>query len=262
MRATTEDFKKVMDVAQEQITSSLKLSPLKMEEFKKGLKTYSEISESRKEEAKNRGEREGKAIQHLRSLITPEVVELIQQQRLNFLVSGTKFLKFKKEGKGKFLLVKLSPNHKAFHYGDWNDDATAIANNIHTMEASLSHKLPLAEIKDIQTGSNCPFIKDTNRRNRDRMADNLAISILRENGDTLDFIAPSQKSFDYWCDGMNALMRKEMTSEEATKDQEMLLSMEEKIRLLPLEGIEILDEQPPIPPPPPHFNFCQETPKG
>lgn len=258
MRATTEDFKKVMEVAQEQITSSLKLSPLTMEEFKKGLKTYNEISESRKEEAKNRGEREGKAIQHLRSLITPEIVELIQRQRLNFLVAGTKFHKFKKEGKGKFLLVKLSPNHKAFHYGDWNDDSGGNAMPP-SLDMALSHKLPLAEINDIQTGSNAHFVKDSNRRNRDRVADNLAISILRENGDTLDVIAPSQKAFDYWCDGMNALMRKEMRSEEATKDLEMLLGMEEKIRLLPLEGIDILDEQPPIPPPPPHFNFCQET---
>ena len=57
-----------------------------MDEFRKGLKTYNEINESRKEEAKHRGEREGKAIQHLRATLAPEIAELVERQRLNFLV--------------------------------------------------------------------------------------------------------------------------------------------------------------------------------
>ena len=81
MRATTEDFRKVMDVTKEQIVGALKTIPLSMEEYKKSLKTYNEINESRKEEAKMRGEREGKAIHHLRAMITPEILELIQRDK-------------------------------------------------------------------------------------------------------------------------------------------------------------------------------------
>ncbi len=48
MRATAEDFSKVIDVAREQITGALQGAPLTMDEYKKSLKTYNEISEWRK----------------------------------------------------------------------------------------------------------------------------------------------------------------------------------------------------------------------
>lgn len=108
-----------------------------MDEYRKALKTYNEINESRKEDAKARGEREGKAIQHLRSILVPEIMELVQRQRLNFLVKGTRFAK----GKGKFVFCKLSPNHKAFYYGDWQDE------NVAPALENLDSKLPISEIK-------------------------------------------------------------------------------------------------------------------
>jgi hypothetical protein len=42
-----------------------------MEDYRKGLKTYGEINDGRKEELKHRGEREGKAVQHLRKVVAP-----------------------------------------------------------------------------------------------------------------------------------------------------------------------------------------------
>lgn len=80
-----------------------------------------------------------------------------------------------------------------------------------------------------------------------------------ENGDSIDFIAPNQKTFDYWCDGINALLRREMTSAKAGEDLEMFLQMEVKIRLLDLEGIEIPDDPPPVPPLPSDLTFCNQA---
>jgi hypothetical protein len=43
------------------------------------------------------------------------VEDLIQQQRLNFLVEGTKFPRYKRSGdilKGQYRYVKLHTNHK------------------------------------------------------------------------------------------------------------------------------------------------------
>ena len=80
---------------------------------------------------------------------------------------------------------------------------------------------------------------------------------MKENNDSVDFIAPDQKTFDFWCDGINALLRREMKSAKATEDLEMFLAMEVKIRLLDVEGLEIPDEPPPIPPLPINFNFSQ-----
>ena len=42
-----------------------------MQEFEKGLKSYSEINGRRKEVAEKFGERDGKAIQQLRAIVSP-----------------------------------------------------------------------------------------------------------------------------------------------------------------------------------------------
>ena len=73
---------------------------------------------------------------------------------------------------------------------------------------------------------------------------------------SLNFIAPDEKVFDYWTDGINALLRNKMTSKEAENDLETLLSMELKLRLLDAEGINIPQEAPVIPPDPPNYDFA------
>ena len=64
-------------------------------------------------------------------------------------------------------------------------------------------------------------------------------------------MAPNQKTFDYWCDAINALLRREMVSKKAKEDIDMFLSMEIKIKLLDVEGIKLPKAAPAIPPPPP-----------
>lgn len=49
-----------------------------------------------------------------------------------------------------------------------------------------------------------------------------------------------------------------MTSKEAEKDLETLLSMEIKLRLLDAEGINIPQDKPIIPPDPPNYDFALE----
>lgn len=55
----------------------------------------------------------------------------------------------------------------------------------------------------------------------------------------LNFVAPNEKVFDYWTDGINALLGQEMTTKETMQDLETLLSMDIKLRLLDTEGISI-----------------------
>ncbi len=54
MRATAEDFSKVVDVAREQVAGALQGAPVAMEEYRKALKTYNEISEARKVRGKKK----------------------------------------------------------------------------------------------------------------------------------------------------------------------------------------------------------------
>jgi hypothetical protein len=51
----------------------------------------------------------------LRQHLVQEVEDLIQQQRFNFMVEGTKFPRYKRSGdllKGQYCYVKLHTNHK------------------------------------------------------------------------------------------------------------------------------------------------------
>ena len=57
----------------------------------------------------------------------------------------------------------------------------------------------------------------------------------------------------------NTLLRMEMQSAEFEKDRKMLLDMEIRIRLLDVEGIDIPEEPPEIPPLPTNFDFWQEA---
>jgi engulfment/cell motility protein 1 len=171
------------------------------------------------------------------------VLDLIQRQRLAFLVNGTRFSKGKKE-RGKFVFCRLSPNQKALHYGDCSSEDTPAID-------TLPVKLPIAEIKDFLVGP----VRDQTRKGG-KTSENLTLTFLKENDESLDLLAPDQKTFDYWTDGVCALLRREMKSAKAVEDLEMLLSMEVKIRLLPLEGIDIPEEPPKMPPLPSTLPEC------
>lgn len=128
MRATIEDFVKVFSVVREQITRALASQPASLELFKARLQTltYSEITNLWQQERTSREEWESHArpIVELKEQITPEIMDLIQQQRLGYLVEGTRFTRYSMRGqriKDKFWYARLSPNHKVLHYGDCDE---------------------------------------------------------------------------------------------------------------------------------------------
>ena len=69
-------------------------------------------------------------------------------------------------------------------------------------------------------------------------------------------MAPDQQTFNYWVDGVNTLLRLQMSSDDYNKEKSILTNMEIKLRLLDLEGVELPEESPPIPPLPSDFNFA------
>lgn len=102
MRATTEDFVKVFSVVREQITRALESKPTGLDKFKNKLQqlTYSHITNLWQQERTSREEWESHArpILELKEQITPDIMVLIQQQRLGFLVEGTRFTKYSTRG--------------------------------------------------------------------------------------------------------------------------------------------------------------------
>lgn len=257
MRATNEDFYKVFSVVREQIQRTLKVRPTSLEDFKTKIQalTYANITALRQQERTSKEECEStaSAIVALKEKISPEIVSLIRQQRLNYLVEGTRFSKYSRgmRSKDKFWYARLSPNHKVIHFGDCDEKT------VPTIE-ELANKVLVVDIKQLLIGKECPHMKELKAR---KSAVNLGFSITFENMEhkTLDFVAPDETVFNYWTDGINALLGLPMTSKQRDEDFEILLSMEIKLRLLDTEGIDISSEPPPVPDDPEDYDFCFEN---
>uniref|UniRef100_H3CTT1 Engulfment and cell motility 3 n=1 Tax=Tetraodon nigroviridis TaxID=99883 RepID=H3CTT1_TETNG len=252
MRATQEDFDKVMQVVREQITRTLSSKPTSLELFKNKVNAlnYSEILKLRQTERLHQEETLLRPCWELKERLKPELLELIRQQRLNRLCQGTMFRKISsRRRQDKRWFCRLSPNHKMLHYGDVDDDV----DNPRHRDASV----PVADIKGLLTGKDCPHMKEHKGKQNKEVLD-LAFSITYDVEEySLNFIAPSRTDFCLWTDGLSVLLGREMSSESMHSELEILLSME-KLRLLDLENVPIPDSAPLVPKPPSNFNFCYD----
>ncbi|XP_048464475.1 engulfment and cell motility protein 2 [Rhincodon typus] len=253
MRATSEDFNKVMQVVREQITRSLSTKPNSLDQFKSKARclSYSEILRLRQSERMSQDDFQSPPIVELREKIQPEVMELIKQQRLNRLCEGTSFRKISnRRRQDKFWFCRLSLNHKVLHYGDLDENPQG-----EVAFESLQEKIPVVDIKAVVTGKDCPHMREKSALKQNKEVQELAFSILHDPDEALNFIAPNKYEYCIWTDGLNALLGKEMTSELTKNDLDTLLSMEMKLRLLDLENIQIPETPPPIPKEPSSYDF-------
>ncbi|KAM9301624.1 engulfment and cell motility protein 3 [Gastrophryne carolinensis] len=255
MRATQEDFDKVMHVVKEQISRTLALAPTSLEFFRNKISSlnYSEILRRRQEERLIQDEVLSPPVMELRKQLQPELLNLIRQQRLHYLCEGTKFRKISsRRRQDKLWFCRLSPNHKVLHYGDLEDN---IPNPPIEM---LPSKIAVADIKFILTGKDCPHMKEksSGKQNKDLM--DQAFSICYDMESCLNFIAPSSYDFCMWLDALSALLGRDMVSDRCRTDLDLLLNTELKLRLLDLENIPIPETPPPIPPPPHNYNYCYQ----
>ncbi|XP_015263902.1 PREDICTED: engulfment and cell motility protein 2 [Gekko japonicus] len=151
----------------------------------------------------------------------------------------------------RFWYCRLALNHKMLHYGDLEDNN---AQGEVTFE-SLQEKIPVADIKAVVTGKDCPHMKEKGALKQNKEALELAFSILYDPDETLNFIAPNKYEVAIWIDGLNALLGKDMASELTKSDLDTLLSMEMKLRLLDLENIHVPEVPPPVPKEPSSYDF-------
>uniref|UniRef100_A0A8C5HAX6 Engulfment and cell motility protein 1 n=1 Tax=Gouania willdenowi TaxID=441366 RepID=A0A8C5HAX6_GOUWI len=190
MRATSEDFNKVMQVVREQIMRALTLKPNSLDQFKSRLQnlSYTEILKIRQSERMNQEDFQSRPILELREKIQPEIMELIKQQRLNRLCEGTCFRKISsRRRQDKFWYCRLSPNHKVLHYGDLEESPQG-----EVPHDSLQDKLPVADIKAVITGKDCPHMKEKGALKQNKEVLELAFSVLYESDEYLNFIAPDK----------------------------------------------------------------------
>ncbi|XP_040838480.1 engulfment and cell motility protein 3-like isoform X1 [Ochotona curzoniae] len=258
MRATQEDFDKVMQVVREQLARTLALKPTSLELFRTKVNalTYGEVLRLRQTERLHQEGTLAPPILELREKLKPELMGLIRQQRLLRLCEGTLFRKISnRRRQDKLWFCCLSPNHKVLQYGDVEEGTAPPPTE------SLSEQLPVADIRGLLTGRDCPHIREKGSGKQNKDLYELAFSISYDRGEEeayLNFIAPSKREFHLWIDGLSALLGSPMGSEQTRLDLEQLLTMETKLRLLELENVPIPEQPPPIPPPPTNFNFCYD----
>ncbi|XP_057700934.1 engulfment and cell motility protein 2 isoform X6 [Corythoichthys intestinalis] len=227
MRATPEDFNKVMQVVREQITRALAMKPSSLDQLKNKLRglNYSEILRLRQSERMSQDDFHSPPIIELRERIQPEILELIKQQRLHRLCEGSCFRKVgNRRRQEKFWFCRLSLNHKVLHYGDLDESPQG-----EVPFEMLSDKILVSDMKSVVTGKDCPHMKEKS--------------------------ALKQNKYCIWTDGLYALLGREMSSDLTRSDLDTLISMEMKLRLLDLENITIPEAPPPIPKEPSSYNF-------
>ncbi|MXQ83428.1 hypothetical protein E5288_WYG014744 [Bos mutus] len=195
-------------------------------------------------------------ILELREKLKPELMGLIRQQRLLRLCEGTLFHKISsRRRQDKLWFCCLSPNHKVLQYGDVEERVGP------PTPESLPEQLPVADIRALLTGKDCPHVREKGSGKQNKDVCELAFSVSYDHGEEeayLNFIAPSKREFHLWTDGLSALLGNPMGSEQTRLDLEQLLTMETKLRLLELENVPIPEQPPPVPPPPTNFNFCYD----
>uniref|UniRef100_A0A8C1WWM9 Engulfment and cell motility 2 n=1 Tax=Cyprinus carpio TaxID=7962 RepID=A0A8C1WWM9_CYPCA len=247
MRATAEDFNKVMTVVREQITRALAMKPPSLEQLRVKLRSlsYSEILRLRQSERMSQDDFQSPPIIELRERIQPEILELIKQQRLNRLCEGSCFRKLgNRRRQEKFWFCRLSLNHKVLHYGDLDESPQG-----EVPFELLTDKIPVSDIKAVLTGKDCPHMKEKSE------VLELAFSVLYDPDEVLNFVAPNKYEYCIWTDGLSALLGKELGSDLTRSDLDTLMSMEMKLRLLDLENITIPEAPPPVPKEPSTYNF-------
>ncbi|CAJ1051708.1 putative engulfment and cell motility protein 2-like [Xyrichtys novacula] len=253
MRATAEDFNKVMQVVREQITRALAMKPSSLDQLKNKLRglNYSEILRLRQSERMSQDDFQSPPIIELRERIQPEILELIKQQRLNRLCEGSCFRKLgNRRRQEKFWFCRLSLNHKVLHYGDLDESPQG-----EVPFELLSDKIPVSDIKSVVTGKDCPHMKEKSALKQNKEVLELAFSVLYDPDETLNFVAPNKYEYCIWTDGLCALLGREMGSDLTRSDLDTLISMEMKLRLLDLENITIPEAPPPVPKEPSSYNF-------
>uniref|UniRef100_A0A672LXY6 Engulfment and cell motility 2 n=1 Tax=Sinocyclocheilus grahami TaxID=75366 RepID=A0A672LXY6_SINGR len=244
MRATAEDFNKVMTVVREQITRALAMKPPSLEQLRVKLRSlsYSEILRLRQSERMSQDDFQSPPIIELRERIQPEILELIKQQRLNRLCEGSCFRKLgNRRRQEKFWFCRLSLNHKVLHYGDLDESPQG-----EVPFELLTDKIPVSDIKAVLTGKDCPHMKEKSALKQNK-------TVCVEYVTFVLFVCADQ--YCIWTDGLSALLGKELGSDLTRSDLDTLMSMEMKLRLLDLENIAIPEAPPPVPKEPSTYNF-------
>lgn len=251
MNASYMDFPKVIAAVHKQIVEVMDSRPFSIENFHTML-CYKGLPTNYDEQNNNE---EPESVKKLKMVVKKEILELIKQQKLAYLTDGCVFKVLKGQQpkeKGKnvgqqYLFAKVSDNHQELGWAPISDVAER--------PASLANTVKIPEILSVVTGGEVPSYAKK-KGAEDVMALSFAY-ICKDEKLSVEFLANTRDDFVNWVDGMKALIGKAMDCTETIDEAKTLVTLEMKVRLLDLEGIDIPKDPPPIPEVPTDFDFVE-----
>ncbi|RZF36028.1 hypothetical protein LSTR_LSTR005844 [Laodelphax striatellus] len=258
---TSDDYEKVIKITKQKLLQGLcqKFPESRtFEELQLALTgiSYSQATEGILKETANRRNKfyqTSPAVLDLRASLRGSLIELIQTQRMKYIRKRTQFLDLQEKQSGKqkeknYLYAQLSPNgYKILYTKD--------------PEINEPDKMSCMFVKHIK--SVVTHVKKTINQHsgqNSEVVSTITLTLLPTTNDIkpLNLITQSQEVADYWNDAINCLKGNKMKSDSLRRELKILLDMELRIRLLELDGIDIPNEPPPLPPSPPNFDFALE----
>jgi len=249
MNASYMDFPKVIAAVHKQIVEVVEARPLTLEQFH-----FAACCKGQQMAMGDEADgEEPEALKKLRTQVKKENLEIVKQQKLAYLVDGCSFKVLKAQQKGKnvaqqYLFARLSENHQELGYGPISDPTevpSALPNII----------VKVGDLNGVVVGQDVPSF------NKKKVTEDMATLsfaiVLKDDKGCVEFMANSRDEFVNWTDGLRALMGKPMECAETLDEAKTLVTLEMKVRLLDLEGIDIPRETPPVPEPPADFDFVE-----
>ncbi|KAK9693540.1 PH domain [Popillia japonica] len=247
---TAEDFFKVIYVLERQVMMVLEKKPLNLKQVLEHMKgiNYKMISEQLDKERDINWRnilKTNPCIQEMMDEYRKINSKLIYEQRMGVLKKGLTFpkriekkttLSIKNTNNApQYMHVQLCENLKNFKIYSCDD--------LNTKRANHDHIHPVATIRHVITGRNCPHFKDHSNKQ-----EKLLFTLQLEGDVNINFVTPDVKTSNYWIDGFNLLLGKDNRSEDYHKDLETLTEMDIALQIMELQETTIPNEPPPIPP--------------
>eukprot|EP01112_Ceratiomyxa_fruticulosa_P021611 TRINITY_DN7666_c0_g3_i2.p1 TRINITY_DN7666_c0_g3~~TRINITY_DN7666_c0_g3_i2.p1 ORF type:complete len:712 (+),score=155.21 TRINITY_DN7666_c0_g3_i2:203-2338(+) len=251
MQASYMDFPKVIAAVKKQIFDVVAACPLTLEQFfsaacSKGRGTIGESDDS--------DQAEPDSIKKLRIQVKKETMELVRSQKIAYLQDGQAFKSLKPiQSKDK----KLAPQ---FMFYKLNDQELFFGPTMEYTErpalSSLSNSLKISDCVSVVVGNDVPSF---NKKKVSEDIANLTFALIaKDEKQTQEFLAATRDDFVNWTDGLRSLLGKQMETPETVEELKTLVSLEMKVRLLDLEGVDNIPKDTiPIPPPPPDYLFVE-----
>ena len=219
--------------------------------------------------------KEPPAITEVRSKIKETVIQLIVKQRLACMIKGEFFERprgLESKAKEKYIFCMLSSDTKYLYYSDMiqcnkdkakeevleNGEKIAVENILmfqtsDEMISGLSKAITegdahigiygLQDIMKIQAFHISIAFEIQNKIPKDQQK--------------LELLAKDKNTFDYFCDGLNILLSRNMESDKFWDDYQKFEEMETRMAYIQVNKKDTSSSLPKIPPPPSNYNFSQ-----